>query len=229
MESSGRYRYRPAAMLYAYGQDWFSPYLSQPVRELLDAGPQARSLLRSPRSDDVCILFTDIRGFTELSRSIRPDALFRTLDACIGQQIRIIERYGGYVDNFTGDGLMAVFEGARMTGDACRCALEVVARALPAVRRGGTGLTPIGAGLHCGEVARGTLGSENRLTHTAVGNAVNRAARLAGLARGRDVIISEAIRRTLSPALAGRFVAMPPDSLSGRPDVGSPVYRSRRD
>ena len=226
MESPGRYRYRPANNLYAASHDWFSPYLSRPVRELLDAGPHARSLLRSPRNVDVCILFTDIRGFTDLSRTIGSDRLFRTVDACIGRQIRIIERYEGYVDNFTGDGLMAIFEGPDMTDSACRCALEVVNWALPAVHYGQSALAPIGAGLHRGDVAMGTLGCESRLTYTAIGDTVNRAARLTGLAQGQDVIISERIRCRLSTETAARFEALQADRRRSDIDAIAPIYRS---
>lgn len=227
MESPGRYRYWPANTLYAASQDWFSPYLSRPVRELLDAGPQAQWLLRSPRNADVCILFTDIRGFTDLSRAIRSDTLFRTVDACIGRQIRIIEHYDGYVDNFTGDGLMAIFEGPQMADNACRCALEVVTRALPAVRYGETALAPIGAGLHRGDVAMGALGCESRRTYTAIGDTVNWAARLTGFARGQDVIISERLRGALTAEIAERFAPVQTDQGRADVDAVAPVYRSR--
>ena len=205
MESPGFYRYRPATPLYAYRQSWFSRYLSPPVRELLDAGPFAERALRSPRHVDACILFTDIRGFTELSRSMDPGVLIDTVDRCIGRQARAVERYGGYVDNFTGDGLMAVFEGRWMEENACLCALEIVQRPK---RRGVSrpdDRVPIGAGLHRGDVVMGSIGCESRLTYTTVGNTVNVAARLSGRAAGCDVVISEPVRAALSEAVVRRF------------------------
>lgn len=205
MESPGFYRYRPATPLYAYRQSWFSRYLSPPVRELLDAGPFAERALRSPRHVDACILFTDIRGFTELSRSMDPEVLIDTVDRCIGRQALAVERYGGYVDNFTGDGLMAVFRGRLMEENACLCALEIVQRPKrKGMSRADDGV-PVGAGLHSGDVVMGSIGCESRLTYTTVGNTVNVAARLSGQAAGCDVVISEPVRAALSEAWARRF------------------------
>ncbi len=225
MESPGSYRYRPATPLYAYRQSWFSRYLSPPVRELLDAGPFAERALRSPRHANACILFTDIRGFTELSRSMDPDVLIDTVDRCIGRQAHVVERYGGYVDNFTGDGLMAVFEGYGMEENACLCALEIVQRP------GRMGLSraddqvPIGAGLHSGDVVMGSIGSESRLTYTTVGDTVNVAARLSGRAAGCDVVISEPVRAALSDGAARRFRRLQGPAPAGV-DPAMALYRA---
>ncbi|KAF0279441.1 MULTISPECIES: adenylate/guanylate cyclase domain-containing protein [Spiribacter] len=228
MDSPGPYRYRLVDLPGPRGNAWFSSYLSRPVRELLDAGPAAQRRLQSPHSADVCILFTDIRGFTDLSPTIDLDALFRTVDACIGRQIRLIEYYNGYVDNFTGDGLMAVFDGSGMEENACRCALEVVARALPVLRCPEATVMPIGAGLHRGHVAMGTLGAETRRTYTSIGDTVNRAARLAGFAWGRELMISNRIREGVSADIARQFAPVPVSRLRRDMDPVAPVYRSRR-
>ena len=225
MESSGSYRYRPATPLYAYRQSWFSRYLAPPVRELLDAGPFAEHALRSPRHANACILFTDIRGFTELSRSIAPGVLIGTVDRCIGRQARAVERHGGYVDNFTGDGLMAIFEGPGMEENACRCALEIVWGASRQTPGRDEYAVPIGAGLHSGDVVMGSVGCESRLTYTTIGETVNVAARLSGRATGRDVVISETVREALSEGLAGRFSRLPGRSPSGV-DPAMALYRA---
>ncbi|MEX0449107.1 adenylate/guanylate cyclase domain-containing protein [Spiribacter sp. 221] len=225
MESLGDYRYRPATPLYAYRQSWFSRYLSPPVRELLDAGPLAERALRSPRHANVCILFTDIRGFTELSRSMDPVVLIGTVDRCIGRQARVVECHGGYVDNFTGDGLMAVFEGCSAEESACRCALEIVERP-EGVRVDRTDdPVPIGAGLHSGDVVMGSIGCESRLTYTTVGETVNVAARLSGRAAGCDVVISEPVRAALPGATARRFRHLPGPAPAGL-DPAMALYRA---
>jgi class 3 adenylate cyclase len=228
MDSPGPYRYRRNDSPHAQSNAWFSSYLSPPVRELLDAGPAAQRRLQSPHRADVCILFTDIRGFTDLSPTLDLDALFRTVDACIGRQIRLIEHYNGYVDSFTGDGLMAVFEGTGMEENACRCALEVVARALPVLRSRDSTVMPIGAGLHRGRVAMGTLGAETRRTYTSIGDTVNRAARLAGFAWGSELMISNRIREGVAADVARQFVPVPVNRLRRDMDPVAPVYRSRR-
>lgn len=225
MESSGAYRYRPAPPLYAYRQSWFSRYLSPPVRELLDAGPFAEWALRSPRHANACILFTDMRGFTELSRSIAPGVLMGTVNRYIGYQARAVEHHGGYVDNFTGDGLMAIFEGRRMEEKACRCALEVVRRPGEGAVDEARDRVPIGAGLHSGEVVMGSVGSESHLTYTTIGETVNAAARLAGRANGCNVVITESIRSALSEALARRFSRLRGASPGGV-DPSMTLYRA---
>lgn len=174
---------------------WFKPYLTPPVRELMDAGPSvARNRLGSPRRAHVCILFSDIRGYTALSRNIDPDALRRTANRYIARHAWAVERHGGYVDNFTGDGVMAVFEGEGMTEAACHCALEIVGMARQWQRAGRHGAAAVGVGLQVGDVVMGTLGCQSRMTYTAIGETVNTAARLCQHARGPDVITTQAVR-----------------------------------
>jgi len=105
---------------------WFYRYISPPLREVLDAGPEVDKLLRRPRLISACVMFTDIRGFTALSRSIDPNRLVDTLNLHMAQQARSLEQFGGYIENFKGDGLMAVFEGEAMEARACHCALDIL-------------------------------------------------------------------------------------------------------
>lgn len=189
--------FSPSPTLYTHRHTWFSRYLTPPVRELLDAGPLARQILSKPRHARVCVLFTDIRGFTELSRTMIADDLINTVDAHIARQSYVVERYGGYVDNFTGDGLMAIFEGATMAESACRCALDVAAISAKAARDSLVATVPVGVGLHVGDVVMGNLGDENRCTYTALGDAVNIAARLCNQAEGRAAIASDTVRERM--------------------------------
>lgn len=111
-----------------------------------------------------------------------------------------IERQGGEVLKYIGDGVLAIFPlGARGRDEACYAALaaEEEARSLTAAlnaRRGAAGAEPIryGLALHIGEVLYGNIGAANRLDFTAIGPAVNLAARLGALAGelGRDVLLS---------------------------------------
>ncbi len=179
----------PSSMTYR----WYSRYLSEPVRELMDAGPAAaESALRSPRTADVCILFTDIRGFSAMSRRIDPDSLVETTNGFIARHSQMVRSFGGYIDTFTGDGVMAVFEGERMAENACRCALRVVSPS-------------VGVGLHRGRVVMGTLGCRTRMTYTAIGDTVNVAARLCQHARGREVITTESVREETHDGRGLRF------------------------
>ena len=185
---------------------WFYRYLVPPVREVLEAGPAGEKALRAPRHADVCVLFTDIRGFTELSRVIEPEVLSDTVNLHVAHQARSVDQYGGYVYNFTGDGLMALFEGERMEERACRCALDIMdtAQRPPAQRNARS--VPLGVGLHAGHAVFASVGCESWRTYTAMGKTVNTAARLCDHARRPPgVIVSETVRRRSSTATGLAF------------------------
>ncbi len=101
-------------------------YLSKRTREVAEVAAQT-GLLPSPEQREVVILFTDIRGFTALSEEMEPDRLFSLLNAQLAMQVDLVYKFGGYVDKFGGDGLMAVFDGVKnMAVQSCLCALKIV-------------------------------------------------------------------------------------------------------
>jgi class 3 adenylate cyclase len=220
-------RYTPITYTGDQKQAWFSRYLTPPLRELLDRGPAAKRSLDEPREAYACILFTDIRGFTELSRTIRPNALFGALDRQVGPQSELVDYYGGYVDNFTGDGVMAVFEGDGIEDNACRCAIEVAEVAQSQSRYGGDGQVPVGVGLHVGDVAMGSVGCANRSTYTSVGQTVNVAARLCDRASGPEVLTTQTMRDAVADPSGMNFEAYADQAPPGVDD-GLGLYRLRR-
>ncbi len=58
----------------------------------------------------MCVLFSDVRGFTQLSQDADPKSLFASLSHNLGLQVDAVYRHGGYVDKFAGDGIMAIFD-----------------------------------------------------------------------------------------------------------------------
>ena len=176
---------------------WFYRYISPPLREVLDSGPEVDKLLRRPRLISACVMFTDIRGFTALSRSIDPTRLVDTLNLHMAQQARALEQFGGYIENFKGDGLMAVFEGEAMEARACQCALDILdgARQPP----GNGSPVPLGIGLHAGEVVRASIGGESWRVYGSFGSMVNTAARLCDYARGPAILASGTVKAAATP------------------------------
>lgn len=73
----------------------------------------------------VTVLFSDIRGFTQISEGMDSKDLFDQLNTTIGKQLKVIEKYEGIIDKLSGDEVMAVFEGPRMGENAIGCALEL--------------------------------------------------------------------------------------------------------
>lgn len=170
-------------------------YVSPRIRQMVEAGVGTEEDAQ-PVEREVCVLFSDIRGFTALSQKITPAKLFATVSRNLGKQVDAVYRHGGYVDKFAGDGIMAVFDGPRMTGDACGCALEIVEQSRSSASQDGFRM-PLGIGIHQGPVVLGNIGSGKHLDYSAIGNTVNLAARLCGDAHSMDIVVSSAVRDAL--------------------------------
>jgi adenylate cyclase len=182
-----------------------------------DAG--ARVLAGQIRRGDVevieaAIWFSDMRGFSTLSGTKRPREVIALLNELFDCQLPAIERHGGEVLKFIGDGVLAIFA---PRGDdlkaACERALEASHEAIAAmnarnthVGASGGDLVKFGIALHVGEVAYGNVGGESRLDFTCIGRSVNLAARIESLTGklGLDVLASQefaaACREDLVPA-----------------------------
>ena len=146
----------------------------------------------------VTALFADIRNFTTLSESSTPELIVNLLNRYFSTVSEIIFRHGGTLDKYIGDGLMAMF-GAPYVGEldavqAVRAAIEMQ-RAMNSFneRLATENLPPItiGVGINTGPAIVGYIGSETRLDYTAIGDAVNTAARLESLALPGQIVISE--------------------------------------
>lgn len=142
----------------------------------------------------VTILFTDIRGFTAFCESKDPAVVVDLLNIYMSTMVGIIVKYGGHVNKFIGDGILAVFcdddPGAKPGDHAircCRCAQEMVVNEVCDFKTG--------AGFHVGEVIIGNVGSQDKLEFTVLGNTVNMASRLESLnkeAHARMLLSEEA-------------------------------------
>lgn len=143
------------------------------------------------------IWFSDLRGFTEMSGKMSPKEVIAVLNDVFDCQVPAIEQHGGEVLKFIGDGLLAIFPITAEHDAASRCneALAAAKSALDALAamndKAGTSRR-IGLALHVGDVAYGNIGGASRLDFTAIGPAVNHAARLEGIAgkTGRTTVLS---------------------------------------
>jgi class 3 adenylate cyclase len=141
---------------------------------------------------EVCVFFSDIRGFTTLSDRLAPDRIIEMLNIYLRKEAEIIERNHGSVDKYIGDAVMAVFEGPDRFADAVRSAVEVQ-QALGKLNAEGAFEAPIevGIGIAGGEVVMGAVGYEDRLEFAVIGRFVNLASRLTSVAKGGEIVISE--------------------------------------
>jgi adenylate cyclase len=149
--------------------------------------------LPAPRRQDACLLFSDARGFSELSPEPEPEALFGMLSGALAAQVAAVNRHDGYVDKFSGDGVMAVFDSGNMAAKCCRCALDILDHAKRFAAQKGMAGIRLGIGIHLGPAVIGNLGSDEYLDYTLIGTTVNLAARLCGLA-GQSIVVSQAVR-----------------------------------
>jgi adenylate cyclase len=209
----------------------FGQYVSH---ELVDEILSGRIPLEGEKRE-ISILFMDIRGFTGLSEKLPPQLLLRVLNAYFGYVIEVVEQYGGFVDKFIGDAVMVVFGAPVHLGDhrekAVLCALELWRRreTLNGQVRDITGdetRIRFGIGVNTGE-AVGNVGGEQRKDYTALGDAVNVAARLEALTKELDcpvVIGAEVFLPMFSPWFEGPLRVQ----LKGK-SVENEVYRLKRD
>jgi adenylate cyclase len=157
------------------------------------------------------LLFGDLRGFTELSESLAPEAVVAALDAWFDRIAGAVHAFGGEVLKFIGDGVLAIFPiGERPPSVACDAALSAVGAARAGMAhldqaRGRQGLPSLhfGLALHLGEMLWGNVGTADRLDFTAIGPAVNLVCRLEGLCRplGRSVLVTGTVAAETTTAL----------------------------
>ncbi len=151
---------------------------------------------------EVSVLFMDIRDFTPLTESMEPEKVVEMLNEYLTRMVALIRTYGGVVDKYIGDAIMALWgvpeESPDDASHAVRCCLEIreeLARfnALRAAR----GEVPlrVGMGLNRGKVIAGNIGSPKKMEYTVIGDTVNVASRLESATKdyGTDLLISRAV------------------------------------
>jgi len=136
------------------------------------------------------VFFSDVRGFTAFSEKVEPEKVVAMLNSILSRQAAIVKKYGGDIDKFVGDELVAVFQGEQMVKHAVQCSIEIqrMMRSIPELI--GDKIA-IGIGINTGEMIMGAMGSEDRMDFTVIGDSVNLGARLCSAAIGGQIIISE--------------------------------------
>lgn len=182
------------AEIYAFHRtaaNLLSTYVGRNAGERVLAGHIQRGHFESLRA---IIWFSDMRGFTAMSSRLDPGAIVAALNDVFDCQVTAVQKHGGEILKFMGDGMLAVFpvQSDNELGRVSSAALEAADGAFAALAALGKGLR-IGLALHVGEVAYGNIGGASRLDFTVIGSAVNVASRLEGLTSkvGRPVLVSE--------------------------------------
>ena len=147
---------------------------------------------------EVTLLFSDIRGFTTLSETRKPEEVIALLNRYFSLQVDVVFKHGGSLDKFIGDCIMAIWGAPLDDADHARhavaCALDMADTLQAFKRELGAEHTDfdVGIGLHSGPAVVGLMGSQKRLEYTAIGDTVNLASRIEGLTKDarRRILVS---------------------------------------
>lgn len=177
----------------------FKQYVAPQVVDELAKDEQFKTRLGGEKRR-VAVLFVDIRGFTPLSESLKPEQVVKILNEYLALTTASILGHNGMLDKFIGDATMAVFNAPLDLEDYI---YQAILTALD-MRKGAKKLAEnlqtqfgknvsFGIGINCGEAVVGNIGCEFRMDYTAIGDTVNTAARLESRAKAGEILISEAV------------------------------------
>ena len=202
-------------------QDLFGRYVSpQVARELIERADHG-DLALGGELREVTVLFGDIRGFTPLSTQMPPQELVSLLNRHFDVIIARIMENGGIVNKFVGDAVMALWNAPEDQPNhallACRAAMQAQ-RDLIALDESGR-VVRWGFGINTGTVVAGNVGSGRRQEYTVIGDPVNRAARLCGIAPAGEVWIGDATYQIVKDRIASE--ALPAQTIKG---IDTPVH-----
>lgn len=145
---------------------------------------------------EVSVFFSDIRGYTRLSEQMNPAENFRFLNGYLGRMGPIISEYEGFVNQYYGDGIMAIF--MQSPQNSVQASIEIHKRLRTYNKeraQKGREAIKIGIGLHAGPLMMGIIGDTLRMDAGVVSDTVNTAARMEGLTKhfGVNILISETV------------------------------------
>ena len=175
------------------------------VRELVASGSEARL---GGQIRTLTVQFSDVEGFTTIGENLEPSELVEHLAEYLQEMTAILEKEGGTIGKFLGDGILAFFNAPNdvdgHAARACRAALAQQERLRELEARWLSEGKPVfraRIGLHLGDALVGNFGTPDRFEYTAVGDTVNLASRLEGLNKhyGTRVLASQAVRDAAGP------------------------------
>lgn len=176
----------------------FGQYVPPQIVKVMSRDPERFTM--EAESRDMTVLFCDVVGFTSISEQLEPRVLAQVMNDYLSAMTAVIYQYGGTVDKYIGDAIMAFWGAPLPDADHARHAVQAAlamqkrmehvredfsARGLPALS--------IGIGINSGQMRVGNMGSSYRMAYTVMGDAVNLASRLEGLTRqyGMGIIVGE--------------------------------------
>jgi len=182
----------------------FSRFVPEQIIDELVDGAETEAKVGVGEKRDVAIMFCDIRSFTNISECNKPETVVAFLNKYFTAMCTIIKKYGGTVDKFMGDAIMALFGAPVSYEDNCRravAAAQEMRDAVETIELDDLILPPgmkfnVGIGIHYGDVIVGSIGSADKTDYSVIGDNVNLASRLEGLTKtyGTMILVSQAVK-----------------------------------
>jgi adenylate cyclase len=184
----------------------FGRYLSDDIAEFILESPEGASLGGETR--EVSILMSDLRGFMAVTERLPAQSVVKILNIYLGIMTEIIYKYGGTIDEFIGDGILAIF-GAPMAQEdharqAVACAMEMqlaIKKVNRKNRQNGLPEVQMGIGINTGELVVGNIGSPRRVKYGIVGRNVNLTSRIEAYTGPGQTYISHSTKEKCGPIL----------------------------
>lgn len=188
-------------------RETFERFVDASVVQQLMQNPEQVQL--GGKLQPVTVMFADLQGFSSVSERTDPQALLTLLNAYHEQMVKIILQYGGTIDKFLGDGLMALYNTPITQDDHIARAVKSALHIQDKLHWFHEKLRPeermqINFGIHSGLAVVGNVGTERIMNFTAVGDTVNVAARLQQMASGGRIYVSEGVYQATNDFVVGR-------------------------
>jgi len=210
--------------------DVFGRFVSAEIRDtIVEAALDDPDLIQpGGRQMEISVLFADIRGFTTIAENLPPSEVVEVLNRYLDSMEREVFEQRGTLDKYTGDGMMVIFGAPLEQPDhaerAVRAALGMQQAAAEVSRQRGDVQWTVayGIGIATGPAVVGHIGSHRRLDYTAIGDTVNQASRLEGVAPPGTILVNRATYEAVKEMAV--VEELPPVTLKGKAQP-VPVYK----
>jgi len=175
-------------------RELFGRYVSPQIAEQIVSQADAGNLHLGGEQREVSVLFADIRGFTQISEQLSPEATVEMLNDYLSVVVDEVVRCDGIVNKFGGDNIMAVWNAPRSQPEHALLAVQAAwqaQRRIDELQRSDSRLLPVqlGIGINTGAALAGNVGSAGRSEYTVIGDSINIASRICGSTPGGEVWI----------------------------------------
>ena len=157
---------------------------------------------------EVCVLFSDIRGFTSMSERMEPSKVVKLLNSFFDKMIDVVFKYNGTLDKIIGDELMVLYGAPLKKADDILNAVKTAKEMFTTLDQFNVKMLEegypelnIGIGINYGKVICGNIGSEQQMNYTVIGDTVNLASRLCSAAKPGEIIISDSVYKNLDDTI----------------------------